>query len=48
LKGNYESLEGETDNIFSLLRAKCPLVARFPGVSVGDYVLKRQVNGLIT
>jgi uncharacterized protein with ATP-grasp and redox domains len=27
-------LEGETDNIFFLLRAKCPLVVRFLGVSV--------------
>jgi len=39
-QGNYESLEGETGNIFFLLRAKCPLVAKSLGVSVGDCVLK--------
>jgi damage-control phosphatase, subfamily I len=44
-QGNYESLEGEPDNIFFLLRAKCPLMAGLLGVSVGDCVLKRQVNG---
>ena len=42
-QGNYESLEGETGNIFFLLRAKCPLVAKSLGVSVGDCVLKRQM-----
>ena len=45
-QGNYESLEGETGNIFFLLRAKCPLVAKSLGVSVGDCVLKRQVHSL--
>ena len=39
-QGNYESLEGETGNTFFLLRAKCPLVAKSLGVSVGDCVLK--------
>jgi len=39
-QGNYESLEGETGNIFFLLRAKCPLVAKSLGVSVGDCVIK--------
>jgi len=42
-QGNYESLEGEKGNIFFLLRAKCPLIARFLGVNVGDCVLKQQV-----
>ena len=41
---NYESLEDEAGNIFFLLRAKCPLVARSLGVSVGDCILKRQVH----
>ncbi len=41
-QGNYESLEQEHNNIFFLLRAKCPIVARLVGVEVGDAVLKRQ------
>jgi len=45
-QGNYESLEGETGNIFFLLRAKCPLVAKSLGVSVGDCVFKRQLHSL--
>lgn len=39
-QGNYESLEGESESIFFLLRAKCPLIAKLLGVSVGDCVLK--------
>jgi uncharacterized protein with ATP-grasp and redox domains len=39
-QGNYESLEGESGNIFFMLRAKCPLVAGLLGVNVGDCVLK--------
>jgi uncharacterized protein with ATP-grasp and redox domains len=41
-QGNYESLEGESGNIFFLLRAKCPLVAELLGVNVGDCVLKQK------
>ena len=41
-QGNYESLNGEQKNIFFFLKAKCPLVARLLGVSVGDTILKRQ------
>lgn len=41
-QANYESLDQEHNNIFFLLRAKCPVVARFIGVNVGDAVLKRQ------
>ena len=44
-QGNYESLEGEAGNIFFMLRAKCPLVAKLLGVSVGDCVLKQKVPG---
>jgi len=40
-QGNYESLEGETGNIFFLLRAKCPVVAELLGVKVGDAILKQ-------
>lgn len=39
-QGNYESLDEESGNIFFLLRAKCPVVARLLGVSVGDAVLR--------
>lgn len=44
-QGNYESLEGEPGNIFFVLRAKCPLVAKSLGVNVSDCVLKRQICG---
>jgi uncharacterized protein with ATP-grasp and redox domains len=44
-QGNYESLEDEAGNIFFMLRAKCPLVARSLGVNVGDCVLKGQAHG---
>ena len=40
-QGNYESLDEEPGNIFFLLRAKCPIVARLLGVSVGDAILKQ-------
>ncbi len=43
-QGNYESLEGETGNIFFLLRAKCPLIAKSLGVNLGDCVLKHNLN----
>jgi len=39
-QGNYESLEGETGNIFFLLMVKCPVVARLFGANVGDAILK--------
>ena len=44
-QGNYEALEGEAGNIFFMLRAKCSLVAKLLGVSVGDCVLKQKVPG---
>ncbi|HOB86297.1 MAG TPA: ARMT1-like domain-containing protein [Bacillota bacterium] len=43
-QGNFESLEQEPGNIFFLLRAKCPVVAGFLGVRLGDCVLKSQQN----
>lgn len=45
-QGNYESLNEEMDNIFFLLRAKCPLLAELLGVNVGDAVLKQ--NHILT
>ena len=41
-QGNYESLNGEQKNIFFFLKAKCPVIARLLGASVGDAILKRQ------
>ena len=38
-QGNYESLS-ENDNVFFLLKAKCPVVARRLGVNVDDAILK--------
>ena len=40
-QGNYESLSDETKNIFFLLKAKCPIVAKPLGINVGDAILKR-------
>ncbi len=40
-QGNYESLDEEPGNIFFLLRAKCPIVAKLLGVSVGDAILQQ-------
>jgi uncharacterized protein with ATP-grasp and redox domains len=40
-QGNYESLEGEPGNIFFLLRAKCPLVAKLLSVEMGNALLKQ-------
>jgi hypothetical protein len=43
-QGNYESLEDEPGNIFFFLRAKCPLVAKYLGVNLGDCVLKNSLD----
>ena len=40
-QGNYESLDEEPGNIFFLLRAKCPVVAKLLGVNTGDAILKQ-------
>ena len=40
-QGNYESLNEEPGNIFFLLRAKCPVVAKLLGVNIGDAILKQ-------
>jgi len=40
-QGNYESLDEEPDNIFFLLRAKCPVVGKLLGVNTDDAILKQ-------
>jgi len=39
-QGNYETLSEEPRNVFFLLKAKCPVIARDLGVQVGDLVLE--------
>lgn len=39
-QGNYEALSDEKKNIFFLLKAKCPVIARDLNVSVSDIILK--------
>lgn len=39
-QGNYESLSEEDHRIFFLLKAKCPVIARDLGVSVGDIIVR--------
>ena len=41
-QGNYEALSEQEDNIFFLLKIKCPVAARLAGASVGDAILKGQ------
>ncbi len=41
-QGNFETLSDETKPIVFLLKAKCTVVARYIGVEVGDFVLKKQ------
>ncbi len=38
-QGNYETLEGNNHNIFFLLKAKCPVIARDIGREVGHMVV---------
>ncbi|MDP2845509.1 MAG: ARMT1-like domain-containing protein [Candidatus Methanoperedens sp.] len=42
-QGNYEALTDQK-NIFFMLIAKCPIIARDLGVNVGDIVLKRNLG----
>ncbi len=46
-QGNYETLGGEDRNIFFLLKAKCPVIARDVGCEVGQMVVwqSRGQNG---
>jgi hypothetical protein len=41
-QGNYECLDEEDKNIYFVLTAKCPVVARALGVEEGDAVLKKE------
>ena len=40
-QGNYEALSGTHENIYFLLRAKCPIIARHAGVKVCEMILKK-------
>ena len=39
-QGNYETLSDLPQNVFFLLKAKCPVIARDLGVQVGDLILE--------
>lgn len=39
-QGNYETLSGQSREIFFLLKAKCSVLADLLGVNVGDYIFK--------
>ncbi|MFZ5981286.1 MAG: damage-control phosphatase ARMT1 family protein [Candidatus Zixiibacteriota bacterium] len=43
-QGNYETLSEENQNIFFLLKAKCPVIARHLNVAIGSLVLRRTIN----
>ena len=43
-QGNYESLSGQSENIFFLLKVKCPVIARNSGHAVGSSVLLHSEN----
>jgi uncharacterized protein with ATP-grasp and redox domains len=40
-QGNYETLSDVDKNIFFMLKAKCPVIARDLGCEVGEMILKR-------
>ncbi|MBN1211234.1 MAG: DUF89 family protein [candidate division Zixibacteria bacterium] len=40
-QGNYETLSDENKNIFFLLKAKCPIIARHLEVDIGSIVIRR-------
>ncbi len=42
--GNFETLIGRPENLYFLLKAKCPVVARELGVTRGDIAFKRGRN----
>ncbi len=39
-QGNYEALSNQRQNIFFLLKAKCPVIARHMGLPVGSIILR--------
>jgi uncharacterized protein with ATP-grasp and redox domains len=40
-QGNYETLSGAGGNVYFLLKAKCPVIARHLGVSIGSIVITK-------
>ncbi|KPJ68427.1 MAG: hypothetical protein AMJ43_00385 [Coxiella sp. DG_40] len=40
-QGNYETLSDADKDVFFILRAKCPVIARHLGCEIGDLVLKK-------
>ena len=40
-QGNYETLSDVNKDIFFILRAKCPVIARHLGCKIGSFVLKK-------
>ena len=48
-QGNYETLSGADKNIFFILKAKCPVIARDLGCEVGEMILQRSksYNGVV-
>lgn len=41
-QGNYETLEGEDQNIFFLLKVKCPVIAGDIGCDIGQTLVRRK------
>ena len=48
-QGNYETLSDADKNIFFILKAKCPVIARDLGCEVGEMILQRSksYNGVV-
>ncbi len=46
-QANYETLSGRRENLFFLLQAKCPVIARDVGVPVGSIVFKHAQNSAV-
>lgn len=44
-QGNYETLSDASREIFFLLKAKCPMIARSLGVGLNEYVFRRSCPG---
>lgn len=43
-QGNYEALSEENGNVFFLLKAKCPMIARKLNTNLNEYIFK--YNGI--
>ena len=43
-QGNYESLNDRNENIFFLLKVKCPVIARSSGYALGEPILHSRFN----